>query len=337
MTFFGVTIGLLITKHDNNRGNTMKPLFRNTLLAGCSILLLAGCSAKIANIDAIEQNAKREAAMADESASRTIQHAQSKLELGRSENLAYFAPRHLEEAQKLLLKAQEMLTSGEPDGVVKTVAMTSQKTLEAGLDVKKNILKQLKPTLDHREVLKDIKADQYFPGDYAEVEADLVKLIDLMEDNQTIKAEAGQKLLLVKMHQVEVNTIEYIQLQPVKDELERIKNKGGASVAPISWDTAQKALLQAQDLISKTPRAKGAIAKATVAATRAAQHADVITNLTNEILDASKDDAEAISLRMERWLYRISVALKHEDIRHLPLDQQAAEYAASIEALMRKQ
>ncbi|WP_430459931.1 hypothetical protein ACQUQU_12020 [Thalassolituus sp. LLYu03] len=315
----------------------MNPLLRTTLLTGCSLMLLSGCASTIVNQDAIAQTAKREAAMADESASRTIQHAQSKLELGRSENLAYFAPRHLKQAQEQLLEAQEMLTSGEPDGIVKTVAMTSQKTLEAGLDVKKAILKQLKPTLDHREVLKEIKADQYFPRDYAEVEEDLVDLIELMEDNQTIKADAGQKVLLAKMHQVEVNTIEYIQLKPVKDDLERIKNKGGASVAPISWDTAQKSLLQAQDLISKTPRAKGAIAKATVAATKAAQHAEVITDLTNEILDAGKDDAEAISLRMERWLYKISVALKHEDIRHLPLDQQAAEYAASIEALMRKQ
>lgn len=315
----------------------MSPLFRNTLLTGCSLLLMAGCSQKIVNMDAIEQDAKRSAAMADESAARTIQHAQSKIELGRSENLAYFAPKHLKLAQEQLLEAQEMLTGGEPDGVVKTVAMTSQKTLEAGLDSKKAILKQMKPTLDHRQVLKDIKADQYFPGDYAATEEDLVAIIDLMEDRQTVKAEVAQKQLLAKMHQVEVNTIEYIQLKAVKDHLERIKNKGGASVAPMSWDTAQKALLQAQDLISKTPRAKGAIAKATVAATKAAQHAEVITDLTNKILDADKGSAEAISLGMERWLYRISVALKHEDIRHMPLDQQAAEYSKAIEALMRKQ
>ena len=315
----------------------MSPLFRNTLLTGCSLLLMAGCSQKIVNMDAIEQDAKRSAAMADESAARTIQHAQSKIELGRSENLAYFAPKHLKLAQEQLLEAQEMLTGGEPDGVVKTVAMTSQKTLEAGLDTKKAILKQMKPTLDHRQVLKDIKADQYFPGDYAATEEDLVAIIDLMEDRQTVKAEVSQKQLLAKMHQVEVNTIEYIQLKAVKDHLERIKNKGGASVAPMSWDTAQKALLQAQDLISKTPRAKGAIAKATVAATKAAQHAEVITDLTNKILDADKGSAEAISLGMERWLYRISVALKHEDIRHMPLDQQAAEYSKAIEALMRKQ
>ena len=75
----------------------------------------------------------------------------------------------------------------------------------------------------------------------------------------------------------------------------------------------------------------------TVAATKAAQHAEVITDLTNQILNSSKDDGEAIALKMERWLYKISTALKHDDIRHLPLNQQASEYAKAIEELMRSQ
>jgi len=302
-----------------------------------SLLVLGGCATPIANYEAISQSAKRDAALADESAARTIQHAQSKIELGDTEQLAFYAPRHLKLAQEQLLEAQEMHTSGEPDGVVKTVAMTSIKTLEAGLDTKRNILKLLKPSLDHRQVLLEIKADQFFPTDFAGLEQTLRQLIDLMEDSQTIKVTKGQKQLLTRMHQVEVNTIEYIQLKPVKDHLARIDARNGSSVAPISWQTAQKALQQAQALIAKTPRAKGAIAKATVAATRAAQHAEVITNLSNEIADASGDSAEAIALRMERWLYRISVALKHDDIRHQPLADQAAEYAAAIEAIMRNQ
>lgn len=300
-----------------------------------SVVLLSGCSSKIANFDAISQIAKRDAAVADESAARTIQHAQSKVELGRTEKLEFYAPRHLQLAQEQLLKAQEMHTSGDPDGVVKTVAMTSVKTLDAGLETKRNILKQLKPTLDHRAVLMKIKADQFFPTDFAGLEQKLREMIDLMEDSQTIEADKRQKELLARMHQVEVNTIEYIQLQPVKDHLDRIDAKNGSSVAPISWDTAQKALMQAQALIAKTPRAKGAIAKATVAATRAVQHAEVITNLSNEILDADSEGAEVIALRMERWLYRISVALKHDDIRHEPLADQAGEYASAIEAIMR--
>jgi len=309
--------------------------FAKVAATALGLVLLTGCSGKIANFEAISLEAKRDASLADESAARTIQLAQSKIELGKSEKLNFFAPRHLQLAQEQLLEAQEMHTSGEPDGRVKTVAMTSVKTLDAGLDTKRNILKLLKPTLDHRAVLLKIKADQYFPTDFAGLEQTLRELINQMEDSQTIKVTKGQQELLPRMHQVEVNTIEYIQLKPVKDHLARIEAKGGASVAPISWDTAQKALGQAQALIAKTPRAKGAIAKATVAATRATEHAEVITDLSNEILDADSEGAEAIALRMERWLYRISVALKHDDIRHEPLADQAAEYAGAIEAIMR--
>ncbi|KZZ43164.1 MAG: hypothetical protein MK185_08275 [Saccharospirillaceae bacterium] len=310
-------------------------LISQTAIATLALVLLSGCSNKIANFEAISQTAKRDAAVADESAARTIQHAQSKIDLARSEKLEFYAPRHLELAQEQLLEAQEMHTGGEPDGPVKTVAMTSIRTLDAGLETKRNILEQLKPTLDHRGVLLKIKADQFFPTDFAGLEQTLREMIDLMEDSQTLEVRKRQKELLARMHQVEVNTIEYIQLKPVKDQLERIDARGGSSVAPISWDTAQKALMQSQALIAKTPRAKGAIAKATVAATRAAEHAAVITDLSNEILDADSDVAEGIALRMERWLYRISVALKHDDIRHEPLADQAAEYASAIEAVMR--
>lgn len=309
--------------------------FAKLAITALGLTALAGCSSKIANFDLISLNAKRDAAVADESAARTIQHAQSKIELGKAEKLEFYAPRHLTLATEQLLEAQEMHTSGEPDGVVKTEAMTSIKTLDAGLETKKNILKLLKPTLAHRNKLLQIKADQYFPTDFAGLEQTLREMIDLMEDSQTVEVTKQQKLLLARMHQVEVNTIEYIQLKPVKDHLERIDAKNGSSIAPISWGTAQKALMQAQALIAKTPRAKGAIAKATVAATRAAQHAEVITDMTNEILDASSDNAEGIALRTERWLYRISVALKHDDIRHQPLSDQAAEYAGAIEAVMR--
>lgn len=297
--------------------------------------LMSGCASQLANFDAISLDARRKASIADESAARTIQRAQSKLELGKTEQLKLYAPRHLKLAGEQFLEAQEMYTGGEPDGKVKTVAMTSIKALDAGLDTKKKILGNFKPALDHREVLFNIKADKYFPTDFAGLEQALREMIDLMEDGKTAEANRQQAALLTRMHQVEANTIEYIQLQPVKDHLARIDEKGGSTVAAMSWETARKALSEAQSLIAKTPRAKAAIAKSTVAATRAAQHAEVITDMSNEILDASSDTAETLTLRVERWLYRIGVALKHKDIRHQPLGDQAAEYAGSIETMMR--
>jgi len=61
----------------------------------------------------------------------------------------------------------------------------------------------------------------------------------------------------------------------------------------------------------------------------------VIADLTQEILAAKDADAEALALRMERWLYQISVALKHDDIRYLSMPEQAKRYAAAVEELQR--
>jgi hypothetical protein len=107
------------------------------LTALLSASLITGCATQVANLDYIELDAAKDAAMADESAAKSIQRAQMNIELGKTENLAYFAPRHLTIAQEKLLKARDMHTSGDPDGEVKPVAMAAKKTIEAGLATKK--------------------------------------------------------------------------------------------------------------------------------------------------------------------------------------------------------
>jgi hypothetical protein len=76
--------------------------------------------------------------------------------------------------------------------------------------------------------------------------------------------------------------------------------------------------------------------QATHNAQRAADHANIITDFSNVINDANSDNAEIIALKVERWLYRVSVALKHDDIRHHTFDEQAAILATEVEKLMRK-
>ena len=306
------------------------------LTALLSASLITGCATKVANLDYIELDAAKDAAMADESAAKSIQRAQMNIELGKTEDLAYFAPRHLTIAQEKLLKARDMHTSGDPDGEVKPVAMASKKTIEAGLATKKSVITTLRPALKHKEKLLEIKADKYYPENYKAVAATIVELIDLIEDGKVTEAQLGQKALLPRMHANEVETIEFIQLQPIKDQLSNIKGKGGDSIAPSSWAVAQHSLLKAQAVISKTPRAKKQIMSATHDAQRAADHSNVITDFSNELNDANSDNAEAIALKVERWLYRVSVALKHDDIRHRPFDEQAAKLATEVEKVMRK-
>jgi hypothetical protein len=306
------------------------------LTAILSASLITGCATKVANLDYIELEAQKDAAMADESAAKSIQRAQMNIELGKTENLVYYAPRHLKIAQDKLIEARGMHTSGKPDGEVKPVAMASKKTLEAGLATKKIVISTLRQALKHKEKLLEIKADKYYPEDYKKVTATIVKLIDLIEDGKVPEAQKGQKELLPRMHSNEVETIEFIQLQSIKDQLSNIKGKGGDSIAPNSWAVATRSMLKAQSLISKTPRAKKQIMQVTHDAQRAADHANIITDFSNEINNANGDNAEAIALRVERWLYRVSVALKHDDIRHRPFDEQAATLATEVEKVMRK-
>lgn len=301
-----------------------------------AVSLMTGCATKVANLDYIELEAQKDAAMADESAAKSIQRAQMNIELGKSEKLDYFAPRHLKIAKDKLLEARNKHTSGDPDGEVKPVAMASKKTLEAGLATKKLVINTLRPSLKHKAKLEEIKADKYFPENYKKISATIVQLIDLIESGKMTEAKLGQKKLLPLMHANEVETIEFIQLQPIKDQLSNIKGKGGDSIAPSSWAVAQRSLLKAQDVISKTPRAKKQILAATHDAQRAADHANVITDFANDINNANSDNAEAMALKVERWLYRVSVALKHDDIRHRPFDEQAATLATEVEKVMRK-
>lgn len=312
----------------------IKPIF-SLLSTIFAVSLLAGCATQVANLESIELEAQKDAAMADESAAKSIQRAQMNIELGKTENLAYFAPRHLKIAQDKLLKARNMHTSGDPDGEVKPIAMGSKKTLEAGLRTKKLVINTLRPALKHKEKLEEIKADKYYPEDFSKITEAIVKLIDLIESGKMTEAKLGQKDLLPLMHANEVETIEYIQLQSIKDQLSNIKKKGGDSIAPKSLDLAQKTLAKAQNVINKTPRAKKQILSATHDAQRAADHANVITDFANEINNASSDNAEAIALKVERWLYQVSTALKHDDIRHRPFDEQAKILAAEVEKVMR--
>ena len=306
------------------------------LTAILSASLFTGCATQVANLNYIELEAQKDAAMADESAAKSIQRAQMNIELGKTEELAYYAPRHLVIAQEKLIEARGMHTSGDPDGEVKPIAMASKKTIEAGLQTKKKVITTLRPALKHKAKLLEIKADKYYPEDYNAITATIVELIDLIEDGKMTEAKLGQKALLPRMHSNEVDTIEFIQLQSIKDQLKNTQANGGDSIAPSSWAVAQRSMLKAQALISKTPRAKKQIMQVTHDAQRAADHAKVITEFSNELNDANGDNAEAIALRVERWLYRVSVALKHDDIRHRPFNEQAATLATEVEKVMRK-
>jgi len=308
---------------------------KHVLLLTSIAALISGCATPVANFETLSQTATRDAALADDSALELLQRSEALAVDAKQKKLSYFAPAHAETAQYWLDKSQALSAKGKPSSEVKSAAMTSIRTWEAGLQARENALKTLKPAFDHQQVLREIHANDYYPEDNRQLNERLTQLIRMLEADKQQEANKEQRNLLADMHDLEVRVVEFVQLQAIKDDLAKLKTENADELSPISWQTAQSALKQAQALIAKTPRATGAIAKATEGAKRAAAHARVIADLTQEILAAKDAEAEALALRMERWLYQISVALKHDDIRYLSMPEQAKRYAAAVEELQR--
>ena len=138
------------------------------------------------------------------------------------------------------------------------------------------------------------------------------------------------------MHLLEVEVVGYTNLQYIRNQVSAMGDAGAAKLIPRSFAAAERALAEAETLIQTKPRAKQQIEKKRKDSQVAAMHAQVILTMSNEILEATPENVEALVLRTERWLYNVSVALKHPDIRHLPMDEQSKRYSQAIEYLTQK-
>ncbi len=309
-----------------------------TFLIGVTTLslLLSGCAQKLPQRQQLQDDANRRATLVDESGARSIQRAQAQQVLAISEDLAVYAPLHLRNGNDQLAKAQHSLSRNRPDQHVKNEALLALNIYNAGLANKIAVKQRLAPSYDHLAVLRALYADRTFPSEFQSIEHTLPALIDLFEQQKLPRFEREQKALHERMTALEIKTVEFQHLHRIKQDLAKTEQLGAAKIAPQSWQAAQQTLAQAQALIAATPRALADIQQAARATDRASQHAAHITAFSTEVLNAKRNTAEATALKVEQWLYQLAITLQHDDIRHLPFDQQVEAYRKAIQASQRQ-
>lgn len=309
-----------------------------TFLIGitAATLLLSGCAQKLPQRQQLHDDAVRRATLADESGARTIQRAQAQQVLAISEQLSVYSPQHLQAGNEQLSKAQNTLSRGKNDQQVKTEALLAFNIYNAGLANKVAVQKRLTPSNEHLAVLRTLYADRAFPSEFQAIEGTIPTLIDLHERQRLSDFEQQQRELHQRMTALEIKTVEFQHLHRIKQDLAKTEQLGGAKIAPQSWQVAQETLAQAQALIAATPRALADIQQAAHATDRASQHVAHITAFSTEVLNAKRNEAEATALKVEQWLYQIAITLQHDDIRHLPFDQQIESYRKAIQAIQRQ-
>ena len=299
--------------------------------------VLAGCASTPQGLDLIKDRASREAVSTVRSGTTLIKEAEQLQSQAKAQETYRFAPSMTESANEYLSEAEQAREKGKADSDVRELALTAVATFEKAQDHTLIARETLAPSLAHLEVLNSIRADTYYPSEYRAVNEDLNSIIRTLETTgEPASTSQTQRQLLMDMHDLEVQTIGFIHLQQIRNRISAMREAGAERLIPRSFGTATTALASAEDLINKAPRAEAEIAAQREAAKTAADHAQIILAMSNEILQADKDNAEALVLRIERWLYNIAVALKYPDIRHLPMDEQSRQLAEEIESVIQR-
>lgn len=307
------------------------------LLAIATSLILSGCVSAPKGLDTIRDQASREAVSTSRSGTTLINEADNLSREAQAQETYRFAPVLTQEAAQSLKEARALQNKGRADDQVRAKALAASATYRRALAHTLLARETLAPSLAHLEVLNSIKSRTYYPSDYANVERTFADIIATLETTAApASTSQSQRELLLDMHAVEVSTIGFLQLQNVRNQMKNLKDANAATLIPRSYKTAAKTLASAEDLVQKTPRATAEIASLREQAEVSAAHAQVILSMVNETLDANSDNAEALVLRTERWLYNIAGALKYPDIRHLPMDEQSRQLADGIEELLQR-
>jgi len=300
-------------------------------------LVLSGCATTPQGLDAIRDQASREAVSTSRSGNTLIREAESLAGDAKAQETYRFAPVLTAEAAESLAKARTAQSKGRADDQVRVAALASVATYRKAMDHTLIARETLAPSLAHLEVLNSIRSETYYPSSYADVTAQLNDIIRTLEATGAPASTAqSQRQLLLNMHELEVQTIGFVNLQQIRDRMQAMKDANADHLIPRSYGTAEQALASAEDLIRSTPRAEAEIKTQRQAAKTATDHAQIILAMTNEILDADAGNAEALALRTERWLYNIAVALKYPDIRHLPMDEQSRLLSEAIEEVIQR-
>lgn len=301
-----------------------------------SASLLGGCASNVSNIDHLERQSDMQAARSSKSPSNAISYAQSRLQAGKSADLAFYAPDHLEQATAALDNARSLQAKGEPGLAVRAQSQLVEKIVEAGLVRKEDALKTLKKSLDQRTEMLKIEANKYYPTEFTEQMARLAELLALVESNQSVKARQEQAELLADMKDLEVKTVKFQYLRKVEDQYQETLDKGANSLTPRTIILAQRSLASANQLITMRPRDKKDIQDAADAAAHSVRHAFLIISEVNRLLDLESKDAESTVLGYEQMLYRIAVAVKYKgDIRDQKFDEQSRLIAKKAQIVSR--
>lgn len=265
-----------------------------------------------------------------------VQEVENIYESAATGELAFLAPKHVSEAQKALQEAKSTLANQGPrDKVILKVAVADA-VLKNGDVVRRNMKNILKPELEIKQNLEKLDAEEVFTGEYGSLLERLRQVIDKIESGRINDADKHRAGLIDDMMKLEIRTVRYRHLNEAEELMKRVKNLGGAEIAPITYREALKVFSTAEKFIESNHRNTDGVERVAQEALFAARRAWYITEEVAALNHKVSRSLEQLVLDEEYRLYRVSRAISHEDVRDNPLEVQSEMLAKSIASMNRK-
>lgn len=301
------------------------------------ISLLSACAGNaVKDSDNIQAHAMEQAKQTDQSPEIAILAAQDLQIEAQREDLYFYSPNYMKQAEKALNNANESLNSQKPAHEIIAFALSAQTYFKRGLENKPNAQSILKDTFNGLEMLKAIKADSILASDFKDLEDETKDLIILIEQGRSADALNEQKDLLEEINEVEIKTLEKTFLSPARTALNKAEDSDAEDYASKTFAQAESAVKALSVLITTTPKQQEQIKASSIQATHMAQHANNIAQAAKPLLKLNNETAEDHILFIESLLSRINLSLEQESIIHLPLDSQSIAIAQAAETINKR-
>ena len=246
-------------------GNSFNMTTRNVIFITLILFSLFGCSTpKVASTQSINKQAALDAADIDQTPESMISRAEKDLLNAKHENLEFFSPLHLKQAQDSLGRAKSYLANPpkEQPNASLSEAIAASTFIQKGLANKKDVMAYLKEGLAHKRILESLNTPSLYPEAFTQAMDDFSRLITLIEEGKPSDALAIQGPVRADMYTLEIDALIHKHLSQASQILAKADDIDADKYAPFSYLNAKHKIDSTENYIRTNYRDRSGIKKA---------------------------------------------------------------------------
>jgi len=307
------------------------------LILALAVTLTACASTKIANNDAMTQQAVKEAAKSDISPDEATLAAAKRISDANDAGLRFFAPLHMAQAKdklKLAQKLKKKIKLPEDKLAVISAAFAVGLLIEDAYKNKIVVEQQLSKSLAHKAVLEELGTPTVLPKAFNKGVKKILGLIKEIEAgglNKAIENEAG---VLKYLSSIEADTLKKQYLKRAESMLKKAKSADAGDFAEKSLEQAVAKIKLANAFIKSNYRDREGVKKICNEAFNAAARAYFVAIEASKIVALKEKQAEDYILFVESLLTRVNRSEVVPNLTSVSFHDQSVALAEAIEKLV---